>query len=121
MSRAESPVVLAINRFTSGQVGPEGSPSCRKRRGPSMPAAMDSAHQPRVAAWRKKARKALALPATDTRHKPCVLLLARKVSRSSRETLAKERFLSLSQHKKSSACQLSPRIVAGDKPRSFRR
>lgn len=28
-----------------------------------MPAAIESAHQPRPAAWRKKARKALVLPA----------------------------------------------------------
>ena len=35
-------------------------------RGPSMPAAMLAVHHPRAAAWRKKARRAWTLVATDT-------------------------------------------------------
>src|ERR1035437_8673833 len=78
MSRAESPPVLAINRCTSGQGGPTGSPSCWNRRGPSIPAAMLATHHPRVAACRKKARRALALLDTEIRPQPRFPLLARK-------------------------------------------
>src|SRR6266480_6188760 len=92
MSRGESPPVLAINRCTSGHAGPAGRPSCWNRRRPSIPAAILSAHQPRRAAWWKKARRALALVATETRPQPCFPWLARNASTSAKETCSKARF-----------------------------
>jgi hypothetical protein len=78
MSRAESPTVVAINLRTSGHDGPTGRPSCWNRRGPSIPAAMLAVHHLRIAACLKKARRALALVATDTRPQPCFPWAARK-------------------------------------------
>src|ERR1019366_5388218 len=45
MSRAESPPVLAINRCTSGQGGPTGSPSCWKQARTINPGG-DAGHTP---------------------------------------------------------------------------
>ena len=105
MSRAESPTVVAINLRTSGHDGPTGRPSCWNRRGPSIPAAMLAVHHPRIAACLKKARRALALVATDTRPQACFPWAARNASTSSRETSSSERFCSPSQRKNFSTCQ----------------
>src|ERR1022692_4458736 len=93
MSRAVSPPVLAIKRYTSGQEGPTGSPSCWNNRGPSIPVAMLAPHHPRTAACRKKARRALALVDTERRPPPRFPLPARNVSTSSKETSSERSIL----------------------------
>ena len=67
--------------------------------------AMLAEHHPRIAACRKKARRAWALVETDIRPQPRFPLWARNASISSRETSSKERFCSPNELKNFSTCQ----------------
>ena len=82
---------LAMRRCTSPQLGPTGRASCWKILGPSIPAAIPGVHQPRVSAYRKKDRSALALVATDTRPHPVFPFPAKNASTSCKATSPKER------------------------------
>src|SRR5882672_5612640 len=84
--RDTSPLVEWSNRRTSFHVGPLSKPSYFGMAGLRIPRPIPGAHQPRVAACSKNARRAWPCDASVTGRHPSAVLSARKSSTTWRET-----------------------------------